>query len=206
MLHQFLQYYSRSRNWAGVYLTSDLKGCKFNEGWRVHFLLLRGLAQYQTNRVWRPIAPGRSGNFRGKSKTRNRLELDETEIALDIILIESYMKLVRWTLYIDSYNVMYLYTVVLRITMLIRIGLIWSGVAIKWYIIRSMNQACLDNSKRSSVIEYCFQLNLLVPALRQTLGSHRATGGALLTLDSDCEAHRSRRNKWYKPDKRAMFF
>ena len=43
-------------------------------------------------------------------------------------------------------------------------------------------------------------LNLLVPTRRQTLGSHRATGGALPTLNSDCEADRGRRVKRYKPD------
>ena len=39
---------------------------------------------------------------------------------------------------------------------------------------------------------------LLVPK-RQTLGSHRAPGGAIPTLKNDCEAHRDHRVKRYGP-------
>ena len=44
------------------------------------------------------------------------------------------------------------------------------------------------------------KLNLLVPTQRQMLGSHRATFGALSTLNNDCEAHIRRRIQQYRPD------
>ena len=57
----------------------------------------------------------------------------------------------------------------------------------------------------TSVFFYYFKLNLLVLIRRQTLGSHRATDGALLALNRDCEAHRDRRVKQYRPDYRGTF-
>ena len=50
------------------------------------------------------------------------------------------------------------------------------------------------------------QFNLLVPTQRQTLGSNRVTGGALQTLNKDCEAHSCRRVKQYRPDQRGNVF
>ena len=61
----------------------------------------------------------------------------------------------------------------------------------------------LQNFNTFSLI---FDLNLLVTTQRQTLGSHRATGGALSTLNSDCEAHRGRRIKPFEPYLRAAVF
>ena len=60
------------------------------------------------------------------------------------------------------------------------------------------------NTKK--VFESRRALNLLVPTQRRTLGSHRATGGALQTLNKDCEAHSCRRVKQYRPDQRGNVF
>ena len=62
--------------------------------------------------------------------------------------------------------------------------------------LRSLSRRFLSNLNNAEA-----GLNLLITIQRQTLGSHRATDGALPTLNRDSEALRGRRTKrLYKDD------